>query len=138
MFECKTGRVDDQKLPCISAAQRCDNIKDCRGGEDELAHNCPCEPEGAIRLVDGSGPHEGRVEFCRKSVWATVCNRYNQWRTSGPAVVCRQLGYTSQGEKHTLQLLNHFAYNNSMCMIHTFSIIHCTQACSINFLQVHD
>ena len=98
MFECKTGRVDGQQPPCISTVQRCDNIRDCVGGEDELDHNCPCEPEGAIRLIGGSGLHEGRLEFCRKSVWATVCMRY--WGRGAPAVVCRQLGYTTQGEGH--------------------------------------
>jgi hypothetical protein len=95
MFECKTGRVDGQQPPCISTVQRCDDIRDCVGGEDELDHNCPCEPEGAIRLIGGSGLHEGRLEFCRKSVWATVCMRY--WGRGAPAVVCRQLGYTTQG-----------------------------------------
>ena len=97
MFECKTGRVDGQTPPCISTEQRCDNIKDCLGGEDEMDHSCHCEPEGAIRLVGGSGLHEGRVEFCRKSVWATVCSRY-YWRANAAAVVCRQLGYSTQGE----------------------------------------
>ena len=96
-FECSTGRVDGQHPPCISTEQRCDNTTDCLGGEDELGHNCPCGPEGAVRLVDGSGPHEGRVEFCRKTVWATVCNRYGYLGRSGAAVVCRQLGYPSAG-----------------------------------------
>ena len=97
MFECKNGRVDAQNPPCISREQRCDNITDCLGGEDELEHNCPCSPEVAVRLVGGSGPHEGRVEFCRKSVWATVCDRYFQWWIGTAAVVCRQLGFSSQG-----------------------------------------
>ena len=101
MFECKTGRVDGQTPPCISTEQRCDNKKDCLGGEDELGYSCPCSPEGAVRLVGGSGLHEGRVEFCRKSVWATICNRFNQWGTTAPAVVCRQLGYSTQGEEYT-------------------------------------
>ena len=98
MFECETGRVDTQNPPCISREQRCDNITDCLGGEDELEHNCPCSPEGAVRLVGGSGPHEGRVEFCRKSVWATVCDRYSEWRRGNAAVVCHQLGFPSEGK----------------------------------------
>lgn len=98
MFECETGRVDGQNPPCISTEQRCNNITDCLGGEDEMEYSCPCEPEGAVRLVDGSSVQEGRVEFCRKTVWATVCNRFDQWRRNNvPAVVCRQLGFSSQG-----------------------------------------
>ena len=99
MFECKSGRVDGQTPPCISTQQRCDNIKDCLGGQDELDHSCPCEPDGAVRLVGGNGLHEGRVEFCRKSVWVTLCSRsyYSYWRSRLSQVVCRQLGYSSRG-----------------------------------------
>lgn len=102
MFECKTGRIDGQTPPCISTQQRCDSIRDCLEGEDELSHSCLCEPEGAIRLVGGSGLHEGRVEFCRKSMWVNLCNRYNRWGTRTSAVVCRQLGHSTQGEKYVL------------------------------------
>jgi len=45
MFECITGRVDGQQPPCISNGQRCNNVKDCLEGEDELDHSCPCGPE---------------------------------------------------------------------------------------------
>ena len=94
MFECTTDRVDGQQPPCISNEQRCNNVKDCLGGEDELDHSCPCGPEGAVQLVDGSGPHEGRVEYCRETMWVTVCMRDRQ---RGAAVVCRQLEYLSAG-----------------------------------------
>ena len=36
-------------------------MTDCIGGEDELEHNCPCGPEGAVRLADGIVPYRGRV-----------------------------------------------------------------------------
>jgi deleted-in-malignant-brain-tumors protein 1 len=49
-----------------------------------------------VRLVGGSSPREGRVEFCRKSVWVTECNRFG-WERGHAAVVCRQLGFSSQG-----------------------------------------
>ena len=49
--------------------------------------------EGSIRLVGGSGPHEGRVEINFLGHWGTVCNR--QWDVNDTAVVCRQQGYLS-------------------------------------------
>ena len=101
MFECQSGRVDGQSTPCISREQRCDNITNCLGGEDELEHNCPCSPEGAVRLVGGRGPNSGRVEFCRKSVWATLCDFFNRWSRGPAAVACKQLGFSSVGKKST-------------------------------------
>ena len=85
--------------PCISAEQRCDNVTDCIGGEDELDHNCPCGPEGAVRLVDGIVPYRGRVEFCKSGRWSTICNSnyYYYWQDNDAAVVCHQLGYPRAG-----------------------------------------
>ena len=50
---------------------------------------------GEVRLVDGSGPHEGRVEVCVNEAWGTVCSY--SWSTYDAKVVCRQLGYASIG-----------------------------------------
>ena len=50
---------------------------------------------GDVRLVNGSGPHEGRVEICVNEAWGTVCS--NSWSSYDAKVVCRQLGYTSIG-----------------------------------------
>ena len=100
-IECPHGRVDGQEPPCISTEQRCDGVTDCIGGEDEVDHNCPCGPEGAVRLVDGIVPHQGRVEFCRNGTWSAICNSPTyRWDRNDAAVVCRQLGYPSTGEKH--------------------------------------
>ena len=101
-FECQHGRVDGQQPPCISTEQRCDNVTDCIGGEDELEHNCPCGPEGAVRLVDGIVSYRGRVEYCRNGRWASICSYsysyyYYRWNSNDAAVVCRQLGYPSAG-----------------------------------------
>ena len=99
-FECPHGRVDNQQSACISTEQRCDNVTDCIGGDDELEHNCPCGPEGAVRLVDGIVPYQGRVEYCRNERWASICSYYSYRRGSREAaVVCRQLGYHSKGSK---------------------------------------
>ena len=97
-IECTDGRVDGQQPPCISSEQRCDSVTDCIGGEDELDHNCPCGPEGAVRLVDGTVPYRGRVEFCKSGRWSTICNsRFYQWHNSDASVVCHQLGYPRTG-----------------------------------------
>ena len=94
-FECPYGRVDGHQPPCISSEQRCDNITDCIGGEDEQEHNCPCGPEGAVHLVGSVSPYQGRVEYCRSGQWTTVCSR--AWGSAEAAVVCRSLGVASGG-----------------------------------------
>ena len=94
-FQCSHSRVDGQQPACISNGQRCDNVTDCIGGEDELDHNCPCRPEGAVRLVDGIVPYRGRVEMCRDRRWRSICS--GRWDNSDASVVCRQLGYPTEG-----------------------------------------
>ena len=53
-----------------------------------------CE-EGEVRLQDGTDPSNGRVEVCHNGIWGSICiNHLDQYDAS---IVCRQLGYDSEG-----------------------------------------
>ena len=56
----------------------------------------PCRTD-QVRLVGGNIPNEGRVEICMNNVWGTVCD--DGWSSTDVTVVCRQLGYSTQGQK---------------------------------------
>ncbi|KAJ8034719.1 Neurotrypsin [Holothuria leucospilota] len=52
-----------------------------------------------VRLVDGNGPDEGRVEIFMNSEWGTVDE--DPWNDDDAGVVCRQLGYLHGGVAFT-------------------------------------
>uniref|UniRef100_A0A3Q3BCH3 Scavenger receptor class A, member 5 (putative) n=1 Tax=Kryptolebias marmoratus TaxID=37003 RepID=A0A3Q3BCH3_KRYMA len=54
--------------------------------------------EALVRLVNGSGPHEGRVEVFHERRWGTVCD--DVWDKKDGDVVCRMLGYRGAAEVH--------------------------------------
>ena len=56
----------------------------------------PCTT-GELRLVRGNVQNEGRVEICIDNVWGTVCD--DGWSSTDATVVCRQLGYSTQGQR---------------------------------------
>ena len=58
-------------------------------------HAAPCTT-GQLRLIGGNILNEGRVEICMNNVWGTVCD--DGWESADATVVCRQLGYSTQGQ----------------------------------------
>ena len=56
--------------------------------------------EGEVRLQDGTDPSNGRVEVCQNGTWGSVCA--SQWDLDDARVVCKQLGYSSDGIMNTL------------------------------------
>ena len=53
--------------------------------------------DGTVRLAGGSSSNEGRVEICQSREWKTICD--NNWSENEARVVCRQLGYSDQGDR---------------------------------------
>ena len=58
-------------------------------------YSAPCTPEGGVRLTGGDRPGRGTVWVCISGTWSTVCDNF--WNVPDARVVCRQLGYGSQG-----------------------------------------
>lgn len=83
-YECSTRAVIGDGI-CINVSQICDGVIDCVGGEDEQTP----------RLVGGAFPFDGRVEYCVNGEWQTICD--DRWNDNDAEVVCRQLGYDTQG-----------------------------------------
>ncbi|KAK8742142.1 hypothetical protein OTU49_002138, partial [Cherax quadricarinatus] len=82
---------------CIDMTLVCDGRRDCKEGEDE---KCASQLNFDVRLVNGSGPHEGRVEVRVFGRWGPVCD--DMWGVSDGDVVCQQLGFTT-GAKEVFQ-----------------------------------
>lgn len=58
-----------------------------------LAGTCT---NGEIRLSGSIYDNEGRIEICVNNSWGTVCD--DQWDTADAMVVCRQLGFLTEGQ----------------------------------------
>ncbi len=66
------------------------------------ANNASCN-NGELRLVGGTGPHEGNVEVCFNGNWGSVCQ--DRWDSVDASVVCGILGYGREGAQRVLVLL---------------------------------
>lgn len=51
--------------------------------------------EGEIRLTGGNTHTEGTIEICYNSLWGMIAA--SGWNDIDSAVVCKQLGYSTQG-----------------------------------------
>ena len=97
-----TGPIQITGLTCTgseSSLLNCDYSNDtsaCDHGDD-VGVQCGSTQctNGQARLVDGISNLEGRVEVCLGGVWGTVCD--NNFDVSDARVICRQLGFPSQG-----------------------------------------
>ena len=60
----------------------------------ELEFSCN---DGDVRLAGGAAPYEGRVEYCLRNSFGTVCDD-RTWDDTDALVVCNQLGYPSSAD----------------------------------------
>ena len=71
-----------------------------KGTDHERVRFIPKRPtQREIRLVDGVGPWDGRLEILLNDTWMSVCgSRYV--RNHLPTVACKQLGYESRSSSY--------------------------------------
>ena len=62
-----------------------------------------CE-DGEVRLQGGAGSSNGYVEFCLDRRWRGVCS--DGWNINDARVVCKQLGFKSEGMCIPIQIQN--------------------------------
>ena len=70
---------------------------------------------GEVRLQDGTDVSNGRVEICQNGIWGSVCN--SGWDYADASVVCRQLGYGTEGKMNISLYYSksaHFSFTKKM------------------------
>uniref|UniRef100_A0A3Q0RS79 Neurotrypsin n=1 Tax=Amphilophus citrinellus TaxID=61819 RepID=A0A3Q0RS79_AMPCI len=91
-----SGRVWLDEVRCTGNELTLEQCPKSAWGEHNCLHSedagVSCNPltDGTIRLVGGTGSHEGRLEIFYRGQWGTVCD--DGWTNSNTQVVCRQLG----------------------------------------------
>ncbi|XP_011630840.1 uncharacterized protein LOC105422952 isoform X2 [Pogonomyrmex barbatus] len=79
----------DNSPTCIPTPFICDEVTDCPDHSDESPEHCDAPFE--LRLANGSGSLQGRVEVRHHGVWGTVCD--DDFTNATAMVICRSLGY---------------------------------------------
>ncbi|XP_066092758.1 macrophage scavenger receptor types I and II isoform X1 [Saccopteryx bilineata] len=69
-----------------------------KGQKGEKGSKSTLSSSKTVRLVGGSGPHEGRVEIFHDGQWGTICD--DHWELRGGQVLCRSLGYQGVRNVH--------------------------------------
>ena len=66
-------------------------VQDLAGNDAEAFSEHPLTPGERLRLVGGTGDHEGRLEVRYRGEWGTICDDY--WTDVEADLSCRLLGY---------------------------------------------
>ena len=65
--------------------------------------------DGDVRIVGGASPTEGTVLVCYNNLWGMITE--NGWGDNDAAVVCRQLGYSGEGNNDVILIVNMYMSN---------------------------